>query len=345
LPASPARAASIVALSASRLVWPAMSLISLSTSPIFCAASARPRIVWLVRSASLTARPAICAEDDAWRPISPIEALSSSAAEATVWTLTVACSDAAATAPAWREVSSAVADSDCAEDCMSPAAEATPSTTPPTDSSKPSAILSIAARFSASARSRSAAPSTSSALARVKPSRNTASARAMAPTSSLRASAGMSRSSSPAAIACIEPVIDEIGRAIERPISQPISTPSASTPPTAASTAWLVHAMLEAAACSARPESASKALRMVSIADAIAAPLRAKLAASSARRSVRVLVSAAWSRNWVIACIACSTRWVCASSLTKSCALSISRSAVSSASIAAAWAWASPIAR
>ncbi len=42
LPASPARAASIVALSASRLVWPAMSLIRRTTSPIFCAASARP---------------------------------------------------------------------------------------------------------------------------------------------------------------------------------------------------------------------------------------------------------------------------------------------------------------
>ena len=42
LPASPARAASMVALSASRLVWLAMSLIRLTTSPIFCAASARP---------------------------------------------------------------------------------------------------------------------------------------------------------------------------------------------------------------------------------------------------------------------------------------------------------------
>ena len=40
LPASPARAASMVALSASRLVWPAMARISLITSPIFCAACA-----------------------------------------------------------------------------------------------------------------------------------------------------------------------------------------------------------------------------------------------------------------------------------------------------------------
>src|SRR3954470_4151216 len=35
LPASPARAASIVALSARRLVWSAMSLISATISPIF----------------------------------------------------------------------------------------------------------------------------------------------------------------------------------------------------------------------------------------------------------------------------------------------------------------------
>ena len=40
LPASPARAASIVALSARRLVWEAMSEIRLTTSPIFCDASA-----------------------------------------------------------------------------------------------------------------------------------------------------------------------------------------------------------------------------------------------------------------------------------------------------------------
>ena len=42
LPASPARAASMVALSASRFVCPAMLRISLTTSPIFCAPSARP---------------------------------------------------------------------------------------------------------------------------------------------------------------------------------------------------------------------------------------------------------------------------------------------------------------
>ncbi len=62
LPASPARAASIVALSASRLVWLAMSLISSTTLPIFCAASARLSTVVLVLFASSTARPAMLAD-------------------------------------------------------------------------------------------------------------------------------------------------------------------------------------------------------------------------------------------------------------------------------------------
>ena len=52
LPAAPARAASIVALSASRLVWPATSWMSLTTSPIFCAACARPAMSALVDCAS-----------------------------------------------------------------------------------------------------------------------------------------------------------------------------------------------------------------------------------------------------------------------------------------------------
>ena len=42
-PASPARAASMVALSARRLVCPAMSRMSFTTSPIFCAAVGESR--------------------------------------------------------------------------------------------------------------------------------------------------------------------------------------------------------------------------------------------------------------------------------------------------------------
>ena len=49
LAASPARAASMVALSANRLVWLAMSLMSSTTSQILLAASARPWTISLER--------------------------------------------------------------------------------------------------------------------------------------------------------------------------------------------------------------------------------------------------------------------------------------------------------
>jgi len=61
-PESPARAASIVALSASRLVWAAIEWISLTTSPIFSAPVESAPTVALVRSASLTALLAISLE-------------------------------------------------------------------------------------------------------------------------------------------------------------------------------------------------------------------------------------------------------------------------------------------
>ncbi len=55
LPASPARAASIVALSASRLVWLAIWLISFVTSPILPATATRLWTISPVRVASSTA--------------------------------------------------------------------------------------------------------------------------------------------------------------------------------------------------------------------------------------------------------------------------------------------------
>ena len=62
LPASPARAASMVALSASRLVWSAISLISATISPIFCEALSRPCTISLALAASVTALAAIWLE-------------------------------------------------------------------------------------------------------------------------------------------------------------------------------------------------------------------------------------------------------------------------------------------
>ena len=72
-PASPARAASIVAFSASRLVWLAISLISLTTSPIRVASADRSCTVAFVRSASATALRATLADCATCRLISVIE--------------------------------------------------------------------------------------------------------------------------------------------------------------------------------------------------------------------------------------------------------------------------------
>jgi len=63
-PASPARAASMVALSASRLVWPAMVLMSSTTSPMRAAAFDNSPTRSLVVRACSTASLAIRA--DSW---------------------------------------------------------------------------------------------------------------------------------------------------------------------------------------------------------------------------------------------------------------------------------------
>ena len=103
-PDSPARAASIVALSASRLVCPAMSRISLTTSPIFCAASASPVIRVLVASASPTAARTTSRVRVSCALISPIEVDSSPAAAAAVSTLVEASFDASTAADVRCEV-------------------------------------------------------------------------------------------------------------------------------------------------------------------------------------------------------------------------------------------------
>src|SRR5262245_34553390 len=78
LPDSPARAASIVAFKASRLVCPAIAWMSPTTSPIRVAAAPSCDIVVTVRCASETARPATSVDFAACEAISPIEAASSS---------------------------------------------------------------------------------------------------------------------------------------------------------------------------------------------------------------------------------------------------------------------------
>jgi hypothetical protein len=97
LPASPARAVSIVALSASRLVCSATEIMSLTTSPMRPAACYSSAMRASVFSACLTTSAAIVLDFCTWRAISLTEPANSSEADATEFTLADACSDAAAT--------------------------------------------------------------------------------------------------------------------------------------------------------------------------------------------------------------------------------------------------------
>src|SRR5258707_1285718 len=121
-PGSPARAASMVAFSASKLVCAAMLWINFTTSPIFSAPVESAPTVALVRSASPTALLAISLERATWREISLTELDSSSAAAATVPTLFDELSDAAPTVAARALASLAVAVIDWAVVCMPAAA-------------------------------------------------------------------------------------------------------------------------------------------------------------------------------------------------------------------------------
>jgi hypothetical protein len=144
-PASPARAASMVALSASRLVWPAMVLMSSTTSPMRAAAFDSSLTRSLVTRAWSTASPAIRADSCTWRLISLTEDDSSSVAEATDCTLVEASSEAAATLVVTSCARSAVDVSVPAEASSSVEADDTVSTISPTAASKESASLTISA--------------------------------------------------------------------------------------------------------------------------------------------------------------------------------------------------------
>ena len=93
-PASPARAASMVALSASRLVCSAMSVMRLTTSPMRLAASLNSCTAALLRSASPTAFSAMAFEWATWRSISITEEASSSVDDAMSRTLVEASAEA-----------------------------------------------------------------------------------------------------------------------------------------------------------------------------------------------------------------------------------------------------------
>ncbi len=98
----------MVALSANKLVWPAMVLMSSTTSPMREAALESSLTRSVVERAWPTASPAIRADSWTWRLISLTDEAISSVAEATDCTLVEASSDAPATVVASRWERSAV---------------------------------------------------------------------------------------------------------------------------------------------------------------------------------------------------------------------------------------------
>ena len=210
----------MVALSASRLVCAAIEWISLTTSPIFSAPVESAPTVALVRSASPTALLAISLERATWREISATELESSSAADATVPTLSDERCDAASTVAARALASLAVDVMDCAVVCMPAAAVETERTMPVTLRSKSLAIFSIAARRSAAARACVWASACSSPRIRTALSLKIWTVAAIAPTSSPRPTPGISPSSLPSASSCMREPSWPSGLEMLRPIIQ-----------------------------------------------------------------------------------------------------------------------------
>src|SRR3954469_24326501 len=137
LPASPARAASMVALSASRFVCSAIEVITFTTLPISAEDSPSLAIVADVDAAASTALVATWLASSAFDAISRIEAPICSAPAATVCTLRLTSSAAPETTPACAEVSSAPAEI-CDEDAdssseLAATASADDATVPSTD--------------------------------------------------------------------------------------------------------------------------------------------------------------------------------------------------------------------
>ncbi|MEY9470169.1 hypothetical protein ABH992_002568 [Bradyrhizobium yuanmingense] len=221
-PASPARAASMVAFSAKRLVWPAMALMSSTTSPMRAAALDNSLTRSLVCPAWVTASPAMRAEACTWRLISLTEAVSSSAADATDCTLVAASSDAASTSVASSVERLAVVVSDVADASSSLAADDTVSTISPIAPSKSSAILIMSARRrSAASLSCLIFSSASSCAFRSALILNVSTACAISPISSGRPRPGRTMAKLPLASSIIAARIAVKGLETERPMKMP----------------------------------------------------------------------------------------------------------------------------
>src|SRR3984957_19454139 len=187
------------------------------TSPIFCVASSNPPTIALVRSAWATALCAIDAECTICREISCPDVESSSAAAATVCTFAVVCCAAAATLVLCRVVSFAIADSDCAERCISVAAEAATATIPPTLFSNSLAIRFMADFRSAKARAVASSRSARRRSASTNRSLKTARLREIWPISLRCSTNGTSTLKSPFARPSMTPQIAPSGRTRPRP--------------------------------------------------------------------------------------------------------------------------------
>ena len=142
LPASPARAASMAALRASRLVWPAMSSISSRISPIFWA-----------RSPSDRARTAIASTFSCIsRMVTPVR----SAASAMVCTVSAMAPAVVASSSIVADVSATAADCSLVTVAASFAASrSSPATSPRTDEVDLSRVRKPLSRFSVAAASAS----------------------------------------------------------------------------------------------------------------------------------------------------------------------------------------------
>ncbi len=150
LPASPARAASIVALSARRLVCSAICWMMSTTLPMRAAVSSSDSTIWLVEAAWRSASLAISPERPIMVATVRIEENISSVAAATERTLPLACSDAFATTAERSLASTARRAISSAERSSVSAATATAPTTLPTRSSKSRARRSVMRRRSSS---------------------------------------------------------------------------------------------------------------------------------------------------------------------------------------------------
>ncbi len=260
LPASPARAASIVAFRASRLVCPAMSSIRRTTSPIPAAVCASTPTRSAEPLASVDARSTAAAASVMRAEISRIEADSSSVAAASWSTPAEAPAALSAITPASPRAPWAMSFKASAVCFSAPATPATPATASPAPCSNPA--INVARR--AASTSFASCP-TAAAAARRRPSsapaRRVSTAWAMAPISSVRSRSGTFVSSSPAASRPKVPVSRPSAAITRRHRIRPAANPrpsSSSSPATARPTRSRAAARRRAAACRAAASAASR---------------------------------------------------------------------------------------